>query len=305
MRVIGRNCRKPESGTRRYEDLKYKVRALQSPHEKDDPACLVYSPPCQPRMSVCGPTRELDGPFAVTKWLALPGVMVATCVVGLAVQRETVWDGVYSPAQAARGTIAYASTCARCHGAALEGDEAPSLVGDTFMRSWGEISVAKLFAKIEAMPPKAQAHRSASANADLVAFILDANHFPAGAADLAPEAGSLEKIVIVEKAGQEIPNFSLVRVVGCLTDAADHTWILTRASEPVRTRNPGSSTETELAGSRATALASHTFKLLSLYPSPDAHKGHRMEVKGFLIRAPNDERLNVSSMAVLGTACGQ
>ena len=34
---------------------------------------------------------------------------------------KTVWDGVYTEAQAARGRSAYQQHCAECHGGSLEG----------------------------------------------------------------------------------------------------------------------------------------------------------------------------------------
>ena len=238
---------------------------------------------------------------------AYTGIFSACLIVNMAAAqaRRTVWDGVYSTAQATRGQTAYASTCARCHGPALEGDEAPSLVGDTFMRSWGEDSVGHLFAKVDAMPPKTPPSRTKEANADLVAYLLQANHFPAGAEDLRTSAGALETITIIEKDGQGIPNFSLVRVVGCLTQGPASAWVLTRTSDPVRTRNPAASKDDELKDSQAKALGTGTFTLLSLYPSPDVHKGHRIEVKGFLIRIPYDDRINVSSLERLGPTCGE
>lgn len=233
--------------------------------------------------------------------------IVATCLATLAgaQDRRTVWDGVYSSAQANRGRAAYTSNCARCHGDALEGHDAPALVGDTFMRNWGESTLASLLSKVEAMPPKTQTARTREGNADLVAYILETNQFPAGGADFMPGADAVDDTVIVEREGQAIPNFSLVRVVGCVTETAERTWVLTRASDPVRTRNPAASSGTELTNAQATPLGTHTFRLLSLYPSPGAHKGHRMEVKGFLIRIPNDDRINVSAIEMLGTTCGE
>jgi cytochrome c5 len=234
-------------------------------------------------------------------------VCVVVLIVGVAgdgnQDRRTVWDAVYTAEQASRGEPLYASTCARCHGPALEGDEAPALVGDTFMRNWGEDNLRHLFLKVDAMPPRMPPNRSRDANADLVAYILQANQFPAGAGELTPSADALDKILIVEKEGQSIPNFSLVRVVGCLMQGPGNAWRLAHASEPVRTRNPAGSKDDELKNSEAKPLGSQSFTLLSLYPSPDAHKGHRMEVKGFLIRNPSDDRINVSSMMMLGEGC--
>ncbi len=54
--------------------------------------------------------------------------MIAAAV--LAQASRSVWDGVYTDAQAKRGEALFAENCVTCHGPALEGDgEAPPLSG--------------------------------------------------------------------------------------------------------------------------------------------------------------------------------
>ena len=43
---------------------------------------------------------------------------------------------------------------------------------------------------------------------------------------------------------------------------------------------------------------------MAVYPDPAAHAGHRMEAKGFLIRSPDGNRINVSTLGMVGAACG-
>jgi mono/diheme cytochrome c family protein len=43
---------------------------------------------------------------------------------------KTVWDGVFSADQAARGRLAFSGECAECHGGNLEGGEGKALSGD-------------------------------------------------------------------------------------------------------------------------------------------------------------------------------
>jgi hypothetical protein len=38
---------------------------------------------------------------------------------------------------------------------------------------------------------------------------------------------------------------------------------------------------------------------------PDAQKGHKVEAKGFLIRNPGEDRINVTAMQMTGTKCSQ
>ncbi len=65
--------------------------------------------------------------------LAALAVGVATVAFTAGVRAQagaSVWDGIYTEAQATRGQTEYASHCAACHGANLSGTgEAPSLSG--------------------------------------------------------------------------------------------------------------------------------------------------------------------------------
>ena len=52
--------------------------------------------------------------------------------------QRTVWDGVYTEAQAERGGVQYTESCAGCHAPDLRGDNtSPSLVGQSFAFLWG------------------------------------------------------------------------------------------------------------------------------------------------------------------------
>ena len=47
--------------------------------------------------------------------------------------------------------------------------------------------------------------------------------------------------------------------------------------------------------------------LLEAVPNftPDSHKGHKMQAKGYVVRQPRAERINLSSIEMLGAECGQ
>lgn len=214
---------------------------------------------------------------------------------------RTVWDGVYNTTQAARGRAEYESNCASCH----NGGEGPSLVGDTFMRSWFEDSLNDVLTKMRtAMPENAPGSLSDTAYLDILAFILESNGFPAGARELLPQSAQLAGVLVVGKEGPggPVPNFSLVRVVGCLTQS-DNAWVLTHGSEPARVKEPGASSASELSAAGTKPLGPHVFRLLDLPPKIDAIKGGKVQAKGFLIRQPNDLRLNLTAVEALGTSC--
>lgn len=107
--------------------------------------------------------------------------------------RVSIWDGVYTDAQAERGRALYAQKCSVCHGADLSGDfETPPLVG-RFMPYWSGSTLNVLFEYIStAMPLQKPGALGADANIDIVAFILKGNGIPSGSKGLS--AGSLKTI---------------------------------------------------------------------------------------------------------------
>jgi mono/diheme cytochrome c family protein len=241
----------------------------------------------------------------------LRGAAVFFAVLGVgpvtAQTRKTVWDGVFTAEQAVRGKTMFATTCAACHGADLSGGNGPALKGDVFLNHWMEGSLDALFAKVKSMPPN-RANLGDIAYVDLLASLLDANAFPAGAKELNGEA--IPGIQIQGKNGPApVPNFALVDVVGCFARGPNDTWMLTNGSEPVRTRSPVQPTEPEIGSAKAKPLGSQAFQLLDVeYFSnafhPEAHAGHRVNAKGFLIRSGADAKINVTWVEMLAADCG-
>jgi len=114
---------------------------------------------------------------------------------------RSVWDGVYSADQASRGHDVYAKECASCHGDELTGGEsAPPLAGDAFLSDWIGQTVGDLFERTrQSMPANNPGKLSRAQNADVIAYLLQANRFPAGKQDLDKETEALKQILIEEK----------------------------------------------------------------------------------------------------------
>ena len=217
--------------------------------------------------------------------------------------RRTVWDGVYTTDQAARGRQVYRESCGACHLADMTGsDEARPLAGERFMQDWREDTVHTLYTRIRnLMPFDDPATLSDDAYLDSVAYILEFNGFPPGDRELTPDG--LADIRIEGRDGPaEVPSFALVQVVGCLTEGADG-WMLTNSTAAARTRDPSDSTAEELNALAAAPAGAATFALMNVYPDPASHVGHRMAVKGFLIRDPAGDRINVSSLGMVAATC--
>jgi S-disulfanyl-L-cysteine oxidoreductase SoxD len=99
---------------------------------------------------------------------------------------SSVLDGVYSAAQAARGSESFAQNCGICHGASLGGvGEAPALVGAQFISDFNGLTVGDLFERIRStMPLNNPGGLSRDQYADILAFMLKSNGFPAGPREL-------------------------------------------------------------------------------------------------------------------------
>lgn len=132
--------------------------------------------------------------------------LAAACAVGVNLiaqnppAKQSVWDGVYTEAQATRGARQYGRACEQCHGVNMAGDpveEIPSLVLDSFMSDWNGKSVKDLFETMRrSMPKDNPGSLGTGAYIDLVAYLLQANKFPSGAKELSRTPDQLEPIVI-------------------------------------------------------------------------------------------------------------
>ncbi|MEP6833893.1 MAG: cytochrome c [Gemmatimonas sp.] len=112
---------------------------------------------------------------------------------------RTTWDSVYSGDQATRGESTYAKTCSRCHKAALGGaDEAPALTGGAFMGSWNGQTLHDLHDRIRTtMPTDTPGTYSRQDIADVIAYVLKFNQFPAGKTELPSAEEELKTITWV------------------------------------------------------------------------------------------------------------
>jgi len=216
----------------------------------------------------------------------------------------TVLDGVYTAAQAARGEAVFAMSCSGCH----EGQDAdgPELTGKAFLDRWREDSLEPLFTFVRTrMPGNLPGSLDARAYADVIAYILHANHLPAGANELS--AGAIAGIQLVGPEGpRPLSNLTIVRAVGCLSQAANNTWALAKAGSPrpVRARIVGETTREELNASAAQPLGTQTFPLLSVTPEGAAYAGHKVQVTGVLTRQNTIDRINVMSLESVAPTCG-
>jgi mono/diheme cytochrome c family protein len=238
----------------------------------------------------------------MTRALALAfAVYAATAATAAQTTPRTVWDGVYTAEQAARGQAQYATTCARCHGATLEGGMGASLVGTLFWNKWRDQSVADLLGYVSKnMPMGVQASvLSPAVYADIVAYLLRSNELPAGTADLTDTSGVDVRIVPKGGSTGTLATATLARVVGCLAQAdGDQAWRVINASRPERVKSISGAVAADAAG--GDRQYSLKFVLQPLAPLA----GRRVAVVGLLIGDDGADGINVSTVTPLDGTCG-
>ena len=136
----------------------------------------------------------------MTKVACLAGALASFALSIAAAQApKTVWDGVYTEAQAARGKKLYINSCAACHNEGLQGgDLAPALKGEDFLLRWNDKPMFELVDRIQkTMPQDDPGTLKPQENADIVAYVFQVNRFPTGMTDLGTDAAALKAIAIV------------------------------------------------------------------------------------------------------------
>jgi mono/diheme cytochrome c family protein len=110
----------------------------------------------------------------------------------------TVWDGVYTEAQAKLGESDFKSYCVECHGEDLAGrEQAPALAGPPFLEKWNKATLKKLMETMEGMPPDNPKSLTPKQYTQVMAYILNANEFPAGKTALSEDRSVLSGIQIL------------------------------------------------------------------------------------------------------------
>jgi S-disulfanyl-L-cysteine oxidoreductase SoxD len=125
--------------------------------------------------------------------------LAAACSVAAA--QRSVWDGIYTAEQAMRGRTEYMQACASCHAEDLRGKgTAPALVEESFAFQWEDMPLGELLERTRKLMPLDRPNSlSPQAYRDIVAFLLEANKFPAGREELAGDPEALRGVVITMK----------------------------------------------------------------------------------------------------------
>lgn len=242
--------------------------------------------------------------FALSALLAVWAVDRAVPV--RAQSERTVADGVYTDAQAVRGAASYDIACGQCHRPDLTGGDGPALRDERFARSFAGQDLKTLYTKIATtMPRSAAGSLGDNVYLDIVAHVLKENGFLAGTQELTTDVLSAVRVLPSRpKPPPPVGDFSYVEVVGCLTAGPSASWVLTHASEPVSVVVSAEAAPKTPADVGTRALGSQTITLLdALAYSPESRNGHKMYVRGLLIKLPSEQRMTISSFDTLAPSC--
>lgn len=232
--------------------------------------------------------------------------VVVTCIPGQSAlgadpaPARSVWDGVYSDAQAAQGEKHYQQICQRCHGTDTRAGEEVALWGEEFWKSWREDTLDNLYHYVSAnMPNDEPATLKTEQYLDVMAYLLKKNGLPAGAAKLTVANAAGVHIYAKEGPGM-LPAETMVELVGCLAKL-DKGWQLVNSSHPARVK---SKQVLRAENEKAAPLAGGpTMPLKFVMTQLDDHVGKVMTVRGMLIGEGGREGINVMTTQPSADAC--
>jgi S-disulfanyl-L-cysteine oxidoreductase SoxD len=130
------------------------------------------------------------------------GLMLCTFSYQLVRGQSDAADGIYTADQAHRGEALYKAQCTSCHGDALDGTGPyPPLSGNDFLSKYEGQPALNVYDMIQKlMPATAPGSLTRPQAADLLAYVLSYNKFPAGKTELPSEEDTLKKLTLPKPA---------------------------------------------------------------------------------------------------------
>jgi mono/diheme cytochrome c family protein len=121
--------------------------------------------------------------------MILAGTLAAS-LHAQAAQPRKASAGVFTEAQVARGKAVHQANCISCHNSV-------AYKGPAFSQKWSGRSAFEFFQLISTtMPQNEPGVLAREEYADITAYVLSINGFPAGSTELAPDDGELRRVRI-------------------------------------------------------------------------------------------------------------
>jgi len=131
----------------------------------------------------------------VRAWSLVLAASLILTIATTAATQKSVRDGVYTAAQAERGEAVFKSRCASCHTPGYFTD-------DNFYTNYADKPLWQLFDVVsDSMPEDDPGSLKIEQYADVIAFLLKLNKFPAGQSDLPIDKDSLSEILMEKPSG--------------------------------------------------------------------------------------------------------
>lgn len=109
-----------------------------------------------------------------------------------AFQAKAASEGVYTAAQAERGLTLYDGACASCH-------ELGKFKGEEFTKAWTDKPLTDLHTAVISMPMDAPGSMKPQEYADILAYFLSINGYPAGETELAGGEDAIKAVKLDAK----------------------------------------------------------------------------------------------------------
>ena len=115
-------------------------------------------------------------------------ISIALSTIALSTIARADGTGYFTADQVTAGRLAYASDCATCHGASLQGGGAPSLSGRGFALEWSGKTLQDLYGFVHKEMPLGRAGTLRDQTyADIVSYVLSENGIAPGDSKLTPK----------------------------------------------------------------------------------------------------------------------
>jgi mono/diheme cytochrome c family protein len=136
-----------------------------------------------------------------TTWLVAGALGLLSAVAFAQSRPSSVWDGVYTEAQAERGREAYRTACGHCHRDDLTGggseEGAPALIGPIFTYRWNGEPLSEMFLTIGTTMPKNRPDTlTPQTVVDIISFLLKQNEMRSGGSELPADLDALKQIAV-------------------------------------------------------------------------------------------------------------
>jgi mono/diheme cytochrome c family protein len=126
---------------------------------------------------------------------AIAGLLLAAAPAGAATP-----PAIYTAAQAAAGGTVFSQNCAMCHGANMQGEAGPALLGQSFAAAGSNYTVGAIFSEVaEQMPAGNPGSLTHDQYASVMAYILNKNGYPAGSTALDYNASLASTVPLVSQ----------------------------------------------------------------------------------------------------------